>query len=37
MEATKDLVVASSHLPFSIIIIGVGDEKFKLMKELDSG
>lgn len=36
MEATKDLVVASSHLPFSIIIIGVGDEKFKLMKELDS-
>ncbi len=36
MEATKDLVVAASHLPFSIIIVGVGDEKFKLMKELDS-
>lgn len=36
MEATKDLVVAASHLPISIIIVGVGDEKFKLMKELDS-
>lgn len=36
MEATKDLIVAGSHLPMSIIIVGVGDEKFKLMKELDS-
>jgi len=36
MEATKDLIVAGSHLPLSIIIIGVGDEKFKLMKDLDS-
>lgn len=36
MEATKDMVVAASHLPVSIIIVGVGDEKFKLMKELDS-
>ena len=36
MEATKDLIVAASQLPLSIIIIGVGEEKFKLMKELDS-
>lgn len=36
MEATKDLVVAASHLPVSIIIVGVGNEKFSLMKELDS-
>ena len=36
MEATKDLVVASSHLPLSIIIIGVGEENFQLMKQLDS-
>lgn len=36
MEATKDLIVAGSHLPLSIIIVGVGEEKFKLMRELDS-
>jgi len=36
MEATKDLIVAASGLPLSVIIIGVGEEKFKLMKELDS-
>ena len=36
MEATKDLIVAASQLPLSIIIVGVGEEKFKLMKELDS-
>ena len=36
MEATKDLVVSGSNLPLSIIIVGVGEEKFKLMKELDS-
>jgi hypothetical protein len=28
MEATKDLIVAGSHLPFSIIIVGVGEESF---------
>jgi hypothetical protein len=36
MEATKDLVVAASHLPLSVIIVGVGEEKFQLMKQLDS-
>ncbi len=36
MEATRDLIVAGSHLPFSIIIVGVGEEKFQLMKQLDS-
>jgi hypothetical protein len=36
MQKAKDLVVASSGLPISIIIVGVGMEKFKLMKELDS-
>lgn len=36
MEATKDLIVANSHLPLSVIIIGVGEEKFQLMKQLDS-
>ena len=36
MEATKDLIVSGSHLTMSIIIVGVGNEKFKLMKELDS-
>lgn len=36
MDASKDIIVGASHLPLSIIIIGVGEEKFKLMKELDS-
>lgn len=36
MEASKDAIVAASHLPLSVIIIGVGDEKFKFMKQLDS-
>ncbi len=36
MLATKDIIVGASSLPLSIIIIGVGDEKFKLMKQLDS-
>ncbi len=36
MVATKDIIVGASNLPLSIIIIGVGDEKFKLMKQLDS-
>lgn len=36
MLATKDIIVGASSLPMSIIIIGVGDEKFKLMKQLDS-
>jgi Copine len=36
MDETKQLIVEASHLPLSIIIIGVGMEKFKMMKELDS-
>jgi hypothetical protein len=36
MDKTKDLIVEASGLPLSIIIIGVGNEKFKLMKQLDS-
>ncbi len=37
MTLTKDLIVNSaSEMPMSIIIIGVGNEKFKMMKELDS-
>ena len=36
MKETKDLIVASSGLPVSIIIIGVGNEDFELMEELDS-
>ena len=35
MPETKRLIVEASHLPLSIIIIGVGDEKFKMMKQLD--
>jgi hypothetical protein len=36
MSETKRLIVEASTLPLSIIIIGVGNEKFKAMKELDS-
>jgi hypothetical protein len=36
MEATKDLIVAGSHMPLSVIIVGVGEENFQLMKQLDS-
>jgi hypothetical protein len=36
MDETKKLIVEASYLPLSIIIIGVGMEKFKAMKELDS-
>lgn len=36
MDITKDIIVEASRLPLSIIIIGVGDEKFKMMKQLDS-
>lgn len=35
MPLTKDIIVEASGLPLSIIIIGVGTEKFKMMKELD--
>eukprot|EP00347_Sterkiella_histriomuscorum_P001485 403371854 len=36
MQSTKDLIVQGSSMPLSIIIIGVGEEKFALMKQLDS-
>jgi len=35
-EATKEAIVNASILPLSIIIIGVGNEDFKEMEELDS-
>lgn len=36
MPRTKDLVVQASFLPCSIIIVGVGNEDFEMMEELDS-
>ena len=36
MEATKRAIVDNSNLPFSIIIVGVGDANFDAMVELDS-
>lgn len=35
MYQTKDLIVKASKLPLSIIIIGVGNENFSGMIELD--
>lgn len=35
MAKTKDIIVAASGMPISIIIIGVGDDEFQLMVELD--
>ena len=36
MEATKQAIIAASHLPMSIIIVGVGSTNFDDMNELDS-
>ena len=36
MEETKAAIVEASHLPMSIIIIGVGNENFKDMEILDA-
>ena len=36
MEATKSAIISASNLPMSIIIIGVGNENFEAMDELDS-
>ena len=36
LDATKQAVIAASHLPLSIIIVGVGQEDFTAMDELDS-
>ena len=35
MSATKELIVQASNLPTSVIIVGVGNEEFELMEELD--
>ncbi|KJH44842.1 C2 domain protein [Dictyocaulus viviparus] len=36
MNATKSSIISASSLPLSIIIVGVGNEDFGNMKELDS-
>jgi hypothetical protein len=36
MEATKYAIVNACELPMSIIIVGVGNEEFDCMEELDS-
>ncbi len=36
MDAVKQMIVANSGLPCSIVIIGVGSEQFEMMHELDS-
>ena len=36
MARVKKLIVDSSPLPTSIIIVGIGQEEFELMVELDS-
>ena len=35
LQETKDIIVAASKLPVSIIIIGVGEHDFEMMDELD--
>ena len=36
MNETKALIVDGSEFPLSVIIVGVGNEEFKLMKQLDA-
>lgn len=36
IKTTIDAIIASSHLPLSIIIIGVGNADFKNMEKLDN-
>ena len=36
MEQVKGLLCDSSNLPTSVIIVGVGNEQFQMMEELDS-
>ncbi|CAG7668662.1 unnamed protein product [Allacma fusca] len=36
MDATKESIINASHLPMSIIIVGVGQEDFSAMEFLDS-
>lgn len=35
-DETKDAIIRASHLPLSIIIVGVGDADFSEMDVLDS-
>ena len=35
-DETKNIIIKSSYLPFSVIVIGVGNEDFTAMKELDA-
>ena len=35
MKETRDLIVEASHLPLSIIIVGIGNADFSNMVELD--
>ena len=35
MQATKNAIVAAANLPMSILIVGVGNEQFDAMNELD--
>lgn len=35
MKETRDLIVEASHLPLSIIIVGIGNADFSNMEELD--
>ena len=36
MDQTKDIIIKMCHLPISIIIIGIGEDSFEKMQELDS-
>jgi len=36
MDLTKELLVKASELPCSIVIVGVGNEEFEKMEELDA-
>ena len=36
MQETIDLIVRGSHLPLSIVIVGLGDEQFDNMMYLDA-
>ncbi|KAK2509967.1 hypothetical protein MC885_004332 [Smutsia gigantea] len=36
VEATREAVVRASHLPMSVIIVGVGGADFKAMEQLDA-
>ena len=36
MEITKKLMVDMSHMPFSCVVVGVGDSNFEDMEVLDA-